>query len=155
MQRDDNGAENRTKRKRLNLGPFSHHLLFHDYRALSLFRFGEFLQTPAPQLTPLLSSSLCPLCHFNRRIFTFNADPRGVAATGTRVQSITCFLQSFRRSYWLFWKHMNFIRGHILVEGPTLSDQRLRITELQRRQKTFTQRDVKSSTTEVQGVVCG
>ena len=32
-----------------------------------------------------------PLCHFNRRIFTFNANPKGGSATETRVQSITCF----------------------------------------------------------------
>lgn len=77
-------AQNRTKRKCLNLGPFFHHLLFHDYGALELFSFCEFLQSP-----PL--SSLSPLCHFNRRIFTFNANPKGGSASKTRVQSIICF----------------------------------------------------------------
>lgn len=39
-------AQNRTKRKCLNLGPFFHRLLFHGYGALELFGFCEFLQLP-------------------------------------------------------------------------------------------------------------
>lgn len=83
-------AQNRTKRKCLNLGPFFHHLLFHGYGARELFSFANSFSFP-----PL--GSLSPLCHFNRRIFTFRANPKGVSAGETRVQSITCFhWQPFR-----------------------------------------------------------
>lgn len=49
-------AQNRTKRKCLNLGPFFHHLLFHGYGALELFSFREFLQfPPLSSLSPIVS----------------------------------------------------------------------------------------------------
>lgn len=93
-------AQNRTKRKCLNLGPFFHRLLFHGYGALELFSFCEFLQSPPPPCP----SSLSPLCHFNRRIFTFNANPKGGSASETRVQSITCFHWCSFRNYKCFLK---------------------------------------------------
>lgn len=80
-------AQNRTKRKCLNLGPFFHHLLFHGRGALDAVWFSWI--PPVPPYP--LQSSLSPLCHFNRRIFTFNANPKGGSASETRVQSITCF----------------------------------------------------------------
>lgn len=50
-------AQNRTKRKCLNLGPFFHHLLFHSYSgALELFSFCEFLRfPPLSSLSPIVS----------------------------------------------------------------------------------------------------
>lgn len=89
-------AQNRTKRKCLNLGPFFHHLLFHGYAELcSCLVFVN-------SFSPPKMSSLSPLCHFNRRIFTFNANPKGGSASETRVQSITCFHWcSFRNDEWV------------------------------------------------------
>lgn len=96
---DDNGPKNRTKRKCLNLGPFFHHLLFHSYGALELF---SFVNSFSPPTTLPLQSSLSPLCHFNRRIFTFRANPKGGSASETRVQSITCFHWCSFRNYKCF-----------------------------------------------------
>lgn len=91
-------VQNRTKRKCLNLGPFFHQLLFHSYGLwCSLVSVNSFSFQPPWAPSP-------PLCHFNRRIFTFNTNPKGGSARETRVQSITHFSLMF-----FFTKHKCFI----------------------------------------------